>query len=97
MQTFCVCLFIFVVTSIKYHLTSTELTPLPFHDLVWHRFDPAYLMEAPNLVELRVGSSSGFSLTTNFNFIKLQKLRVLVSSSSCSRSSNNSNSSNLKE
>lgn len=42
------------------------------------RFDPAYLMEAPNLVELRVGSPSGFTLTTNFNFIKLQKLRVLV-------------------
>ncbi|KAG0721299.1 hypothetical protein GWK47_046729 [Chionoecetes opilio] len=42
------------------------------------RFDPAYLMETPNLVELRIGSSSGFTLTTNFNFIKLQKLRVLV-------------------
>ncbi|KAG7176381.1 putative F-box domain-containing protein 3 [Homarus americanus] len=42
------------------------------------KFDPAYLMEAPDLEELRIGSSRGFCLTTNFNFIKLQKLRVLV-------------------
>lgn len=42
------------------------------------RFDPAYLMETADLTELRIGSPSGFSLTTNFNFIKLQKLRVLV-------------------
>ncbi|XP_064112281.1 uncharacterized protein LOC135219431 isoform X2 [Macrobrachium nipponense] len=41
-------------------------------------FDPAYFMEAPRLKEIRIGSAQGLSFTTNFNFIKLQELKVLV-------------------
>ncbi|KAK7077622.1 hypothetical protein SK128_001057, partial [Halocaridina rubra] len=42
------------------------------------KFDPAYLMMAPSLREIRIGSTQGFSFTTNFNFIKLPELKVLV-------------------
>lgn len=41
-------------------------------------FDPSYLMDASEMIELRLSSSNGFSFTSNFNFIKLQKLKVLV-------------------
>ncbi|KAK3884805.1 hypothetical protein Pcinc_010943 [Petrolisthes cinctipes] len=41
-------------------------------------FDPAYLMENPDLEALHLGSVKGFSFTTNFNFIKLRHLRTLV-------------------
>ncbi|XP_068220607.1 uncharacterized protein [Palaemon carinicauda] len=41
-------------------------------------FDPAYFMEAPKLKEIRIGSAQGLSFTTNFNFIKLPDLKILV-------------------
>ncbi|XP_071524427.1 uncharacterized protein [Panulirus ornatus] len=65
-----------LLTSCR-HLTSVSATELRMTEGV-ARFDPAYLMEVPDLEELRIGSSHGFCLTTNFNFIKLQQLQLLV-------------------
>ncbi|XP_042887616.1 uncharacterized protein LOC122263302 isoform X2 [Penaeus japonicus] len=59
------------------HLTSVTATELREPSGI-SKFDPAYLMEVPHLEELRLGSTQNFLLTSNFNFIKLQKLKVLV-------------------
>nr|XP_027223473.1 uncharacterized protein LOC113815642 isoform X1 [Penaeus vannamei] len=59
------------------HLISVTATELREPSGI-SKFDPAYLMEVPHLEELRLGSTQNFLLTSNFNFIKLQKLKVLV-------------------